>query len=200
MSTDTPTQAAPAPATNPQQKRKGSWFLNLFGKNDPVQNNKGWRFWFFGEGAGATAAIMLAVYLWLIPWEPTVTQGVRIAVLWLGFAHAIAWYTDAQQSGLVSATDRRNLGNDKLPVQAMILSVLSVGICVIALVLAGFVWFLHFQQGFDPGVLGLSLSKLGVISVVMRVCWSDLTHNATMLGRAQRLTPEMRVEQAAVQN
>lgn len=192
-----PTQTAQAQTTGAQPKRKGWSVWSLFGRSDPVKNNKGWRFWFFGEGAGATAAIMLAVYLWLIPWEPTVEEGVKIALLWLGFAHAIAWYTDAQQSGLVSATDRRNLGNDKLPVQAMILSVLPVGVCIIALVLAGFVWFLHFQQDFTPGVIGLSLSKLGAISVVIRVCWSDLTHNATMLGRAQRLTPEMRMEQTA---
>lgn len=196
MSSDAaPAQTAPAQTADAQQKRKGGWFWGLFSKGDPVRNNKGWRFWFFGEGAGATAMILLMIYLWLIPWEPAKDDGVMIALLWLGFAHAIAWYTDAQQSGLVSATDRRNLGNDKLPVQAMILSVLPVGICVIALVLAGFVWFLHFQQGFDPGVIGLSPAKLGVISVVIRVCWSDLTHNATMLGRTQRLMPEMNVQQ-----
>ena len=196
MSNDTPpTQTATSQPTGAQEKRKGWSILNMFGKSDPVKNNKGWRFWFFGEGAGATAMILLMVYLWLIPWEPAKEDGVMIALLWLGFAHAIAWYTDAQQSGLVSATDRRNLGNDKLPVQAMILSVLPVGVCVIALVLAGFVWFLHFQQGFEPGVIGLSPAKLGVISVVIRVCWSDLTHNATMLGRTQRLMPEMNVQQ-----
>lgn len=187
------TEAAPTTET---KKKKPFWLWGLF-SSDPVKNNTGWRFWFFGEGAGATATLLLAIYLWFIPWEP---QSVSGAFLWmLVFAHAIAWYTDAQQSGLVSATSRRNLGNDKLPVQAMILSMMPVGVCAISLVLAGFVWFLHFQQGFEPGVLGLSLSKLGVISVVVRVCWSDLTHNATMLGRTQRLTPETRIESVTAQ-
>ncbi len=162
--------------------------------SDPVTNNRGWRYWFFGEGVGATAALMLVIYFYFIPWEPRADQGVEIFCLMLLFGHFLVWYANAQSSGLVSATDRANLADDQLPVRAMILSMMSVGVCVIALVLAAFVWTLHFTQGFTPGVVGLSWAKVGIITAVVRLCWGDLTLNATMLGRTQRYRPEYGAE------
>jgi hypothetical protein len=156
---------------------------------DPVKNNTGMRSLFFGEATGLTAAVFLTIYLYST-WEPKTLPETFIAMLI--FAHFVVWYGNAQSSGLVSATSRRNLGDDSIPVSSAILSMLPIVVCLVALALAGYAWAQHFWTANhpEPGVVGLSWPKIGIISVVFRLCWNDITLTAMMIARTARLNPE----------
>lgn len=184
------TENVEAPAVPQPRKRLPFFLLPLawIQPSDPVKNNQGWRAFFFGEKTGFTASVPLAIYFFS-SYEPT--DPFQVGLSWFLFSQAVAWYANAQSSGVVSATSRRNIGKDGLPVGAMVFSSLPVVTCIIVLALAGWVWgqFLFFK-GPEPGIVGLSLPKLAVMSVVIRVCVGDLIHNATMINRAARLNPE----------
>lgn len=147
----------------------------------------------FGEGTAITLGVIIGSWLWPL-WALRPTDVYWSTTMGISAGYLCILYSNAQSSSVVAMTARTQLADDKMPVRAMVISMIPIIVNLIAIVLNAVATVYIIPNGTDARWMLIQPEEWAFMGMTTLACWGDLRHNATMIGRAQRYRQEVGME------